>query len=46
LHALVAKFENGRGVDWKKPDFTGTARGQPSLETNPIRPLSTGSQTL
>jgi hypothetical protein len=34
----VAKFANGRGVGWIRPDFTGATRGQPSPETNPIRP--------
>ena len=35
----VAKFENGRGIGRVRSDFRGLIRGQPSLETKPVRPL-------
>src|SRR4051812_25851554 len=35
----VARFENGREVGWMRPDFTGTTRGQPGPQANPIRPF-------
>ncbi len=35
----IAKFGNGREIGWVRLDFRGLIRGQPSLETNPVRPL-------
>ena len=39
LEGPVANFENGRGIGWVRLDFRDLIRGQPGLETNPVRPL-------